>query len=46
MPRSNRAQLAPRLVKQKLHAKQVAHNAKQAAEGESACRGYQDLGDC
>ena len=33
---------APRLVKQKLHAKQVAHRARQSTQGESACKGYQD----
>ena len=32
---------APRLVKQKLHAKTVAHRARQAAEGEAACKAYQ-----
>ncbi len=32
---------APRLLRQKLHAKQVAHRARQAAEGEAACKGYQ-----
>ena len=33
---------APRLMKQKLHAKQVAHRARQASQGETACKGYQD----
>lgn len=35
-------QSAPRLVRQRLHAKQVAHRTRLAAEGEAACRGYQD----
>ena len=38
------AQAAPRLVRQRLHAKQVQHRSKLAAEGEAACKGYQDLG--
>lgn len=33
---------APRLVRQKLHAKQVLHRSQQAKEGERACKGYQD----
>ena len=37
------AQSAPRLVKQKLHHKQVQHRQKLVAEGEHACKGYQDL---
>ena len=32
---------APRMLKQKLHAKQVAQRARQSAEGEAACKGYQ-----
>ena len=35
---------APRLVKQKLHSKTVAHRARQASEGETACKAYQDRG--
>lgn len=35
-------QAAPRLVRQRLHSKSVAHRAKLAAEGESACKGYQE----
>lgn len=35
-------QAAPRLVRQKLHAKQVLHRSHQAKEGERACKGYQD----
>ena len=35
-------QNAPRLVRMKLHAKMVNFRAKQAAEGETACRVYQD----
>ena len=34
-------QAAPKLVKQKLHAKTVAHRARQAADGEAACKNYQ-----
>ena len=34
-------QAAPKLVKQKLHAKTVAHRARQAADGEAACKAYQ-----
>lgn len=34
-------QAAPKLVKQKLHAKTVAHRARQAADGETACKAYQ-----
>ena len=36
------AQAAPRLVRQKLHQKQVQQRAKLATEGEHACKGYQD----
>lgn len=36
------AQDAPRLVKRKLHSKQVSHRSKLAAEGDAACKGYQD----
>ena len=35
------AQAAPRLVRHKLHGKTVSHRAKQAAQGEEACKGYQ-----
>lgn len=35
---------APRMLRQKLHAKQVSHRARQAAEGEAACKGYQARG--
>lgn len=38
------AQAAPKKVRAQLHAKSVAHTAKQAADGEAACRGYQDGG--
>ena len=36
------AHAAPRLVKQRLHAKSVAHRSKLASEGEAACKGYQE----
>lgn len=37
--------IAPALVRQKLHAKQVAHRAKQIATAEAACTSYQEM-DC
>lgn len=39
------AQQAPRLVRQKLHAKQVLHRSQLAKDGEAACRAYQDRGE-
>ncbi|CAK9100925.1 Uncharacterized protein SCF082_LOCUS47204 [Durusdinium trenchii] len=35
-------QQAPRNVRLRLHAKQVAHRSRLVAEGEAACRGYQE----
>lgn len=35
------AQIAPKLVRQKLHSKQVQRRAKLAVEGENACKAYQ-----
>lgn len=35
-------QQAPRLVRQRLHAKQVAARSRLISDGESACKGYQD----